>query len=261
MKLCRFILNDTPELARSGIYHDGKVYETDGENAVGIHDPGKLSLLTPLGATTAVRVFEAFRRPDGTESLTYRIQSTSGITGPNGILESPPTAHALDFDLHVVGVIADRAQAVEVLEAPSFVLGYALMIVLFDDDLAQEERTLGLPVGPSHDMGCALGPYLTTPEDLTEFSVGSDPTRFEWRCKIRVNNEDVATSVVPSDYAFSDFLAMSSERRTIQSGEVLAWPRAPKPPLADSPFGRNLLEGDRIEATVDGLGTLVVRID
>lgn len=261
MKLCRFVLNDDPQLARSGVFHDGRVYETDGEKAIGIHDPGKVTLLTPLGVPPSVRVFEPYRAPNGAEGSSYRIQSISGLTGPNGELETPYAAHALDFDLHVVGVVADRAQAVDVVEAPQFVLGYALMIVLFDDDIAQEERTLGIPIGPSHDMGCAIGPYLTTPDELTEFTVGSDPTRFESSYTIKVNGDNVASGHFQPGMAFSELLAQVTAGRTVNAGEILAWPRTPKPPLVETALGRNLLEGDRIEAIVDGLGTLVLRIN
>ena len=260
MKLCRFVLNDAPEHARSGVYHDGKVYETDGERAIGIHEPGKISLLPPLGTPPAARVFIEYRRPDGDVGLTYRFQNVASIAGPNGEVAMPPALIGLDFDLHVVGVVSEKAESVERHEGASFVLGYALMIVLYDPEMADQERALGLPMGPVYDVGGALGPFLTTPEDLAEFTVGTDTTSFEWRYRIKVNDAEVATGVQTGEPAFAELLHIVSDRRPIFPGEVLAWPAIKKPLLSDSPLGRPLIETDRIEAVVDGLGTLVVRI-
>jgi hypothetical protein len=134
------------------------------------------------------------------------------------------------------------------------------LIALYDQDLADHERTLGLPIGPSHDIGGALGPYLTTPEDLAEFTVGTDTTSFEWRYRINVNDTEVATGVQSGEPAFADLLHLVSDRRPVFPGEVIAWPAVNKPLLSESKLGRPLIETDRIEAVVDGLGTLVVRI-
>lgn len=260
MKLCRFVLNDAPDQARSGIYHDGKVYETDGERAVGIYEPGRISLLPPLGTPPATRVYQLARCSNGEEFLTYRIQNVTGFVGPNAEISVPPSVTALDFDFHVVGVVSEQAEVVETYEAATFVLGYALLIVLHDADAADEERILGVPLGPSHDLGGALGPYLTTPEDLTEFTVGTQTTSFEWRYRIKVNDVEVANGVVNEAPSFSALVSNASSARAVFPGEVLAWPAVPKPALPDSPLERHLVESDRIEASVDGLGTLVLRL-
>ncbi|HXH61954.1 MAG TPA: fumarylacetoacetate hydrolase family protein [Fimbriimonadaceae bacterium] len=260
MKLCRFVLNQAPDQARSGIYHEGKVYETDGERAIGIHEPGSVSLLPPLGTPPGIRVFEFHRATVGDRALSYRFQNTTGLYGPNSDVEIISASTAVDFDVHVVGTVADTAQAVDPGEAPSFALGYGLMLVFYDADMAQDERTQSIPIGPSHDLGCVIGPYLTTPEDLTEFTVGSDPTNFAWNLSMKVNETAVAKASVEPGIAFSDLLSFVTRIRTVQAGEVLAWPAFDKPALEDSPLGRGLVAEDRVEVTVDGLGTLVARI-
>ena len=260
VKLCRFVLIDAPEQPRSGVYHEGRVYETDGERAIGIHEPGTVSFLPPLGAPSAVRVFEGFRRPSGDRGLTYRFLNTTGFRGPNSLGDAPPAAQTLDFDVHVAAAVADFAESVEPREAPSFILGYLIMIVLYDSDMAEEERTLGLPLGPSHDFGGVLGPYLTTPEDLAEFTLGSDPTEFAWRYRVRVNETEIAAGVNEPPAPASDLLSFSSRLRAVNAGELLAWPALEKPGLDASPLERFLTASDRIEVTVDGLGTLVARL-
>ncbi len=254
------MLHDAPEQARSGIYHEGKVYETDGEHAIGIHDPGTLSLLTPLGTPPAIRVFQVYRRSGGEEALTYRFCNVTGLAGPNGEMFVTVGAHELDFDVHVVGIVSDLSEAVEPHEAPGFVLGYALLLQLYDADMAEEARSLELPIGPSHDFGGALGPYLTTPDDLPEFTVGTDPTSFAWNYRIRVNDVVVASGSAESEVPFSQLLTFASASRAVQAGEVLGWPALKKPRLVETALERQLFPADRIEVSVDGLGTLVARL-
>lgn len=260
MKLCRFELHEAPGQPRSGIYHEGKVYETDGERAIGIHDPGSLSLLTPLGIPPSIRVFEAYRKPNGEEALNYRFCSVGGLVGPNGEIAVTVGERSLDFNVHVVGIVSDTGESVEASEAPGFVLGYALLLQLYDTDLAGEEAALQLATGASHDFGGALGPYVTTPEDLTDFTVGSDPTCFGWNYRMRVGDVEVASGTDETGLPFSALLGFASSWRAVSAGEVMGWPKLNKKALTDSPLQRSLLPSDRIEVTVDGLGTLVARI-
>lgn len=253
------MLLDAPDHPRSGIYHDGKVYETDGERAIGIHEPTALSLLTPLGTPPALRLFQNYRRPNGEEALTYRFANVTGLAGPNGEIEANFGARLIDFDAHVVGIVSDRAEAIVGSEAAGFVLGYAILLQLYDTELADEERALEMPIGPSHDAGGALGPYLTTPDDLTEFTVGSDPTEFVWNYRIRVNEDEVATGS-SADVPFGTLLTAASGIHAVHAGEVVGWPALTKLPLTETKLGRPLVPTDRIEVTVDGLGTLVARL-
>lgn len=260
MKLCRFVLKDAPDQARSGIYHDGKVYETDGERAIGIHDPGSLSLLTPLGTPPAMRVFNRYRRSNGEEAFGYRFCNVTGLAGPLGEIAVNVGVHELDFDVHVVGIVGEHAEAVEPHEAASFVLGYALLLQLYDPDLTEDERMHETPVGRSHDFGGALGPYLTTPDELVDFTVGSDPTSFGWNYRVRVNDIEVAAGSEEAVVPFATLLTLSSSAHAVHAGEVLGWPALGRPLLSETALGRQLFSGDKIEVTVDGLGTLVARV-
>lgn len=254
------MLNDAPELARSGIYHDGKVYETDGERAIGIHDPGSVSLLTPLGTPPAMRVFSPYRRSNGEEALAYRFCNVTGLAGPLGEIAVNVGAHDLDFDVHVVGIVGEDAEAVEPHEAASFVLGYALLLQLYDPEMASDARTFEAPIGASHDFGGALGPYLTTPDELVEFTVGSDPTSFGWNYRVRVNDVEVAHGSEVSALPFAALLGFASQSHAVHAGEVIGWPALRKPMLSETALERQLFSADKIEVTVDGLGTLVARV-
>ncbi len=253
------MLTSDPQRPRSGVYHDGKVYETDGELAIGIHEPGTLSLLSPLGAPPALRVIEHHRDSTGNPFPTYRYASPSGLVGPNAEIEVLGKPGSLDFAAHVAFVASETGAAIEPHEATTFVLGYCIVVFLSDDDLVQEERNIGIGTTRSHDLGSAIGPYLTTPEDLTEFSVGSNKNELVWNYKMRVNETVVAVGSIEGRASAPEALCFLSENRPVFAGEVIALAALEKPTV-ESVLDRPLMGGDRVEVTVDGLGSLVFHI-
>jgi len=257
VKLCRFVLNDTPDEVRSGVYHDGKVYETDGETAIGVHGSSDIRMLPPIGLPPSIRLFERFDHPHGEAGLTYHYLNPTGIYGPNSEVATPEYTDSLDFDVHIVGAVADSAEVVDPDEAAGLVLGYAVQIVFVAADLADMEQSRNLPPGPSMDCGTVLGPFLTTPEDLTEFTEGSNPANFVWNYTMRVNEVEIKKGSTVAEFPFTAMLQFSSRIRPLLPAEILAWPRLEKPALEDSELGRCLLPADRVEVAVDGFGTLV----
>ncbi|MCH8980148.1 MAG: fumarylacetoacetate hydrolase family protein, partial [Armatimonadetes bacterium] len=254
------VLNDTPDEVRSGVYHDGKVYETDGETAIGIHEPADISMLPPIGVPPSIRLFERFDLPHGEPGLTYHYLNPTGLYGPNSEVATPEFTQSLDFDVHIVGAVADSAATVDADEAAELVLGYAVQIVFVAADLVEMEQSHNLPPGPSRDFGTVLGPFLTTPEDLTEFTEGSNPANFVWNYTIRVNDVEIQKGSTVADFPFTAMLQFSSRIRPLLPAEILAWPKLEKPALEDSDLGRCLLAGDKVEVAVDGFGTLVARL-
>lgn len=253
------MLSTDPGITRSGVFHDGKVYETDGEKAIGIHEPGSLTLLPPLGTPPSIRVIESHRNATGDPFITYRYACPSGLAGPNGQVEVIGRTGSLDFSAHVAFIVSETGVGIEPQESATFVLGYCILVFLSDEDLAQEERTLGIGTTRSHDLGTAIGPYLTTPEDLTEFSVGSNPNELVWNYKMRVNETVIALGSVEGQTTAPELLCNLSLNRPVFAGEVIAFSALEKPTI-ESVLDRPLIAGDRIEITIDGLGVLVFHV-
>ena len=260
VKLCRFVLNDTPDDVRSGVYHDGQVYETDGQAATGVHEPGDISLLPPIGVPPSIRLFERFDLPHGEAGLTYYYLNPTGLYGPNAEVATPEYTQSLDFDVHVVGAVSDGAAMADPEQAAGLVLGYAVQIVFVAADLVEMEQSRSLPPGPSKDCGTVLGPFLTTPDDVVEFTEGSDPPNFVWNYSVRINDVEIHKGRTVAEFPFTAMVQFSSRIRPLLPAEILAWPKLEKPALEDSELGRCLLPGDRIEVAVDGFGTLVARL-
>lgn len=259
MKLCRFELAIDPGVSRSGIYHDSRFYETDGESAVGIHDPGSVRMLAPMGTPPSVRLFDEVRDASGQPFLTYSFGNPSRMQGPNTEVLAALSEEELEFEVRIAAVTQDSGVTIDPLEAPRLVLGFGILVTFFEPDTRERLAELGLGTAPAQDLAWLFGPFLVTPDELVEHRSSPDPLEFGWAVSIQINGETVHEGVqaLPS---FGTLLAIASSKGPVLVGELLASPAFTKPPLVSTSFGRNLIATDRVHVTVEPLGTLVARI-
>ncbi len=263
MKLCRFdVINRPGDLPRSGVYHEGKVYETDGQNAIGVHDPANIQFLCPIGRPPIVRCFESYQAGPGEHALSYFFMNPSLLKGPDGTIEIPPTVENLDLEVRVFGVSQDNGLMIEPAEADGFLLGYGFMVVLVDRELAGSSMEVSSEHWTSaRDVGAFVSPFVVTPEELTVQLVRESKSKFAWNYEISVSGEAIADKeTFESDYAFSDLLYFASRRSSLSTGEVVTWPLLPKPEIEMSRLGRYLIPGDTLKVVVEGLGAITGRI-
>ena len=258
VKLCRFELLEEPEQIRSGIYFDGKIYETDGINPIGVHELDRIRLFPPLGHPPVLRMFDTAVAPDGTQIPYYSYANPMVLTGPNSEITLPAQETDWDFEVRVCGIVGDRGEQIDNVEAPSFIIGYSLMLVL-----KSTTSTLETIVGHSHagtrDYGIAIGPFLVTPDDLGEVTIEGESSRFRWEYEIYVNDEVIAKGVNESSVSFADLLALSSTNSPVYPGEIIAFPPLEKQPIDLTSHGRGLLPTDKVAVRTDALGILVAR--
>ena len=259
MKLCRFELHEEPGVPRSGIYHEGRFYETDGEKAAGIHDPGSIRLLPPIGTPPSLRLFEEARDAHGQLFLTYTFGNPARIQGANSDIDASGTDESLDFDVRVAVLTQEEARRTEPQDAARLVLGYGILVSYFEPEESERLVSLGLPDAPARDVCSLFGPFLCTPDELLEHRVGADPLEFGWSMSIQVNGETLLEQTLTMA-SFSTMLAVASVKGPVVPGEVLASPPMQKPPLNQTSMGRFLIATDRVSVTVEPLGTLVGRI-
>jgi 2-keto-4-pentenoate hydratase/2-oxohepta-3-ene-1,7-dioic acid hydratase in catechol pathway len=139
-------------------------------------------------------------------------------------------------------------------------LGYALLICPFSPTDLEAELARGGSGTVATDVSPALGPFVVTPEELAEYGVSGEPTAFQSTYEIKVNEEVVGKGNWQSHCSFVELLQLSSISSPVTSGEIIAFPPLAQSPLIETSFGRELLPGDKVSATVEGFGTLVVRI-
>lgn len=258
MKLCRFELRADPGTVRSGILHADRLYETDGQNAIGIHELGDIRLLPPVGTPPSVRVFDARRTELGAERLVYWFANPTRAVGAAGELPLPDDMGELDFEVRIATTVTDAGERIEESEAERFILGMAVAIVVRAPEVAADEIAVGSGPGQSADLGFGLGPWLVTPDDVRGYGLAGSTTRYAWPYKLLVNGLVVAEGIDEPTFSLADLLRVASQGGPVLPGELLLTPALAKPSLSDTEVGRGLLPGDRVEAHVEGVGVLVL---
>lgn len=251
MKLCRFELIEEPGHARSGLYHNGRVYETDGAEAVGVHDLPRVRMLAPVAQPPSARFFSVH---EGCPCYTYRNPLAAG--GPITELPVPAWVQDLDVELRIAAVIAVPGLRIDPDEAAGHLLGLTQVLALVARDAEREERARGEAPWRSVDLPIALGPFIATIEDLR----ADETLRFRWRWALRADGDLVDESESTDELGVAEMLALASESRPVLPGELLAGPPLPLRPLVVTPLGRSLLPGDQLQSTVEGIGSLVVQL-
>jgi 2-keto-4-pentenoate hydratase/2-oxohepta-3-ene-1,7-dioic acid hydratase in catechol pathway len=258
VKLCRFELKSAPGETRSGIVHNGKVYETDGANPIAIHEAEDIRPLSPVGQPPTIRVFRCIPGLiDADETPAYFYASSTALTGASPIIPRPEFVAELDYEPYIVAVMAAEGANVPIEEADDLILGYTLMNILVGRDVERHEKRVGAGPGRSYDIAIPIGPVLTTPEELEE-TVQSEEfgRRFKLTAVTRVNGvEKRRGDVEMLPFTFAQAISTASETAHLRTGDIIALgPIA----LADAPDA--LTPGDEVQLAVERLGTLAFRI-
>ncbi len=230
MQLCRFQLRDEDGVIRSGIFHESRLYETDGQQPIGVHDLSKIIMLAPIQSAASFRVF------DGELNYQYRNSATYG--GPLTEFDAP--GGELGIEARVVAVIKDAGDRITVDEAEEFILGFTLMLGFVLEDKNE------------HDLPFALGPFLNIPETPL-------PQIFAKPFQLKVNSEVVAeaSTAMPD---FGGMIARATRYNRVLPSDLIGAPAVSFGSLSKSLLGRNLQPGDSIQLVQEELGVLTVKV-
>lgn len=247
MQLCRFCLRDDVETIRSGLFHDQRVYETDGQNALGLHELSKVILLPPVAFIPAAKFFDV--GPDG--ELIYSYRNAAILMGPLAEYDLPSTSKFLDIEARVGVVLKDQGEQIEVSEAAEFILGYTLVLSFRAEDLYQKNPKSAL----WHDFPIAIGPFITTPEDI---SISRDG-RFESEYRIAVNGEEIQSGR-HQHAPFTEFVSAGSQGIPALATELIVGPAVDFGGLRNSSLNRPLRPGDSIQFSCGPIGILTIKV-
>jgi 2-keto-4-pentenoate hydratase/2-oxohepta-3-ene-1,7-dioic acid hydratase in catechol pathway len=256
VKLARFELVRDPGVIRSGVWHQDRVYETDGEKAAGIHEPGDIVLHPPIGRPPCLRLFEA----ESPEGSAYAFGNPGSLWGPGSEIPSPMEGPGLGMECRIAAVCSDAGRMIDPSEGSSFLLGATLLILFTSEPTRMSELSLGQAPGASRDLGGALGPFLVTPDDLGAPPGRPSSVRFRLEYEVHVNGDLIGEGEWETDPSFGSLAQAASQGCGIYPSDVIAWPPLPLPPLLASALGRDLASGDRIRFSAEPLGQLVIRL-
>ena len=184
-----------------------------------------------------------------TVPVIFNKQSTA-VTGPQGVIYLPKESDQLDYEGEFAFVIGKRCRRVPKEKALDVIAGYTIA-----NDVSVRDWQFRSPtttMGKSWDTHCPLGPWLVTPDEV------SDPHDLALRTWVNGElRQDSNTRNLIFDC--SDIIVHLSTAFTLEPGDVICTGTPSGVVLGMEPKVW-LKAGDVVRITIDRLGTLENRV-
>ncbi len=174
------------------------------------------------------------------------MKATTAICGPNDDVEIPRGSEKTDWEVELGVVIGKRAKYVSKEDALSHVAGYCVINDV-SERAYQIERSGQWVKGKSHDTFAPIGPWLVTPDEVT------DPHNLSmWLDVDGHRYQDGSTKTMIFDVP--TVIAHLSEFMTLEPGDVISTGTPPGVGMGVKPEPVYLTAGQKMELGVEGLG-------
>ncbi len=222
------------------ILRPGKILGLAGNYAGHIIEAGlKLGLSDSPAMTTVPRPF---------------LMPSTAVIGPGDEISWPDYSQTIDYEIELAVVIGRTTKSISAAQAPSVIAGYTIAndvsarTVTFKKNRAERpwDEFYDWLNGKWADGFCPMGPYLLTADEIPD--VQSLNLRLTVNGKER-QNANTSQMIHP----VADIVSFLSHLMTLEPGDVIATGTPSGVGLAT---GKYLEAGDRIDATIQHLGTL-----
>jgi hypothetical protein len=136
VKFTQFELVEEPGVRRAGMAYEGRFYETDGANAIGVHEAMDVRLLAPINRPGTVRFFPA-------GSLDFIYANPYAMFGPNEELMLSEGIDQITVVPCIAVVIGGAGGLVTTRDADDLVLGLTLVNSYRTSDAGARALDLG----------------------------------------------------------------------------------------------------------------------
>ena len=179
-----------------------------------------------------------------TEPIVF-MKATSCICGPDDDIELEPSSKKLDWEVELGIVIGKETKNISEEEAANHIIGYCLV-----NDLSEREwqiEKLGQWIkGKSHDTFGPIGPYLVTPEEISDIN--------NLNLTLDINGQRMQTGNT-NKMIFNVYYIVSylSKFMSLQPGDIITTGTPPGVGMGKKPQVF-LKAGDKIRLSIDNLG-------
>ncbi|HET6766380.1 MAG TPA: fumarylacetoacetate hydrolase family protein [Chitinophagaceae bacterium] len=174
-------------------------------------------------------------------------KATTSIVGPNDNLIIPKESKKTDWEVELAVVIGKKASYVEEAGAPDYVAGYLLHNDYSEREF-QLERSGQWVKGKSCDSFAPLGPYLATPDEISDVN--------DMRLWLTVNGTMMQDSNTKNLVFKIPFLvSYISQFMTLLPGDIISTGTPAGVGLGHKPEPLYIKPGDVIELGIHGLGS------
>jgi 2-keto-4-pentenoate hydratase/2-oxohepta-3-ene-1,7-dioic acid hydratase in catechol pathway len=204
-----------------------------------------------IGLNYTEHVAESARTLDTTGKLPQKpiifSKPPTAVTGPNTeIILNTKLTQQLDWEVELAVVIGDYGKYVPKQNALDYVFGYTVINDISARDCRREGQWI---VSKGQDTFAPMGPYLVTKDEI------SDPHNLNLSLKVNgVEKQNSNTKYLL--FNINDLIEDLSTVFTLEPGDIIATGTP-----SGVGAGRNpqewMWDGDVVEATVEGIGTIV----
>jgi len=260
VKLCRFELKAEPGLARSGMVYSGKIYETNGAEAVAVHEAEAVRPLTPIPHAPSLRIFRTDLQSVASydqDDPRFFYGNPGALYGASQLISPPDTMVEIGVLPLLAAVLVADGFRVDMEDADDLILGFTMINLLVGRSDERIELQTGV-LGRSHDIGGVIGPVLTTPDELEDsVETAEFGRRHSLTTVLRVNGvERQRGSTLDLPYTFAQAISSASQTCVLRTGDIFAMGPIVEP--ADEPV--ILDPGDEIHLAVEQLGALSLKL-
>lgn len=242
-------------------------------------------LLAPVPFPTSCRDGYAFRQhvaaarrnrrvemiPEFDQYPIFYFTNHHSIQGPGEIKCMPDHFQKLDFELEAAIVICRQGRNIKAEDADSYIGGLMIMNDMSARTLQMEEMLLNLGPAKGKDFATVIGPCLVTLDELEPYETPCKEghTGKSWNLVMTcsVNGREVSRgNLADMDWTFAEIIERCSYGADLHAGDVIGSGTVGTGcflelngtgKLNDPGYEEQWLkEGDTVEMTIDGLGTL-----
>ncbi len=246
--------------------------EADAEEPM---DASVLRFGPPILAPPTFRDFYAFEQHVGTmwkrrdmeiPEAWYRLpifyfSNTSEIRGPDEPVWAPRGSSELDYELEVAALVDTPVQDLDAARGEEAIGGYLILNDWSARDLQREETTVRLGPAKGKDFASSIGPWLVTPDELTDARSGKG---YDLAMTASVNGAELSRgSWSSAHFSFGEMVERASADVRLRPGDLLGSGTVGTGCLLeirDETLGRYLEPGDTVSLAIERLGELTAPV-
>ena len=187
----------------------------------------------------------------------FYFSNTSEIRGPGDPVWAPDGSTELDYELEVAALVDTPAVDLDAEHAEQAIGGFCILNDWSARDLQREETTVRLGPAKGKDFATSIGPWLVTPDELTDARSGAG---YDLAMTADINGAVISRGTWSSaHFSFGDMLVRASADVRLRPGDVLGSGTVGSGCLLEvgaERFGRWLEPGDEVTLHVERLGEL-----
>ncbi|MFZ3589162.1 fumarylacetoacetate hydrolase family protein [Bacillus sp. DJP31] len=231
-------------------------------NSEFIYDLSSIGLLAPIpyprknvfciGKNYADHAIEMGSSDDIPENIIVFTKAPTAVVGSGATIQNHrQITNQLDYEGELAVIIGKRGKAISEEEARSHIFGYTIINDITARDLQAKHKQFFL--GKSLDSSCPMGPWIVHHSEIVDSNNLGIKTTINGDTRQDSNTNQMIFSV-------EKIISILSQGMTLEPGDIIATGtpagvgKGFKPPIYLKP-------GDKIEITLEGIGTLVNTIE